>query len=651
MIQQPSVIGRYEVIDLLPGGEGGMGLVYRALDPNLARTVAIKVLHDSLLSRPDILRRFYAEARAAANLRHPNIITIYDFGEYEDRPFIVMEFIEGQTLKTIIEAERNRRVSSVDPERTPFTLARKVALAEQLCAGLACAHAAGIVHRDIKPANLLNDRHDRLTIVDFGIAMIRDVSGLTMTQGPIGTLGYMAPEQFESSGCDHRADVFASGAVIYELLTGQQAFPGATYTEVMKRVLHDEPAPLERLCPGLDPRLGRIVEKALRKDARDRYQGIELLRRDLARVMRGDRTPPPEVYDSLAEVKAALTAGNLEDAVRLLQPLLEEQPLPLSVIRVRDHAVEALLERANECREQGDSSGVEHNARLALLLDAARAEAQDLIGEPPTDDSTDEISPPPPPPPRPWYRRPVIILATLALLLAGSLAAWKAAVHLQSTQEVERRMAQAARYAAVRDWTNAIGEYDAILRLVPGHPGALEARRQTTASQQRQATGAQVAELLKGAREDCAAGNDAASKDKARRLVEMDSSNAEARDLLARDCAPPSVDLAQLRRTAQGHADNGRYRSALADLDRILNAAPGDEQALALRQAVVNARSAEVARILRSAAQRFENEGEYDGPLEQVREALRLDPGNKDAVGLRDRILSAKNAEERRRRN
>jgi serine/threonine protein kinase len=276
MPRVPTRIDRYEIKGRL--GSGGMGAVYLARDtnPTTDRLVVLKLLRSSFDS-DEPRRRFAREAQALAGLNHPNIVVIYDSGEYDDSPFIVMEYVRGETL-----AESIRR-------KAPMPLGVKLGLLSELCAGLAHAHEDGIVHRDIKPANLVVDLNGRLKILDFGIARLdadataRD-GQLTLATVRIGTPGYMSPEQLETGEVDARSDVFAVGAVAYELISGHEAFTGATTTQIERKVIGEQPAPLVSAVPGLDPAIAAIITSALEKDVRQRCQSAAELGEAFDRV-------------------------------------------------------------------------------------------------------------------------------------------------------------------------------------------------------------------------------------------------------------------------------------------------------------------------------------------------------------------------------
>src|SRR5262245_54404393 len=272
MYNLPTHISRYEIKSRI--GRGGMGDLYLALDPNNGRLVALKLLNATLDSI-ELRERFAREARALAALNHPNIVNIYDTGEFDDSPFIVMEYVRGETLAEMIK------------RRAPLSVSQKLKLMEDLCAGLAQAHDAGIIHRDIKPANLMVDQQGRLKILDFGIARVAEGhktrgGALTQVNMMIGTPGYMSPEQIEGGEVDHRSDIFAVGAVCYELLSYDEAFAGTNTRQIEAQVLRGKPKPLAAL--GLDPEIDEIVLRALKTDPNKRYQDAATFERALARL-------------------------------------------------------------------------------------------------------------------------------------------------------------------------------------------------------------------------------------------------------------------------------------------------------------------------------------------------------------------------------
>jgi tetratricopeptide (TPR) repeat protein len=258
-LTQPLRIGRYEIEKDL--GDGGFGSVYLASDPEVHRRVAIRLLHAQL---PSTARRehFRLAASAASALLHPNIASIYDFGEFETHPYLVLEYVEGQTLAAAVAASGSHAI------------VRSLRWLEQLCAGLDSAHRAGTLHRNIKPANLIVDDLDRLKILDFGVTAI--AAGHTRGSESTGTVGYLPPEYIQGGAADRRTDIFSVGAVAYQILTQREPFPGETAPAVRQRVLACAPEPLRDPETGadLDPQLADIVMRALQKSPDRRYQDV-----------------------------------------------------------------------------------------------------------------------------------------------------------------------------------------------------------------------------------------------------------------------------------------------------------------------------------------------------------------------------------------
>jgi serine/threonine protein kinase len=272
----PPTIGKYEVVERLR--HGGMGTLYLGRDPDLDRSVAIKVIRADIDSAA-VRVLFEREARAVARLRHPNIVTVFDYGQFQGQPYLVMEYIEGESLRELIAREH------------PLPTAEKMRLMDEICAGVGRAHHAQLVHRDLKPENIMIDRENHVAkILDFGIARSLETQR-AFTHG-IGTLSYMAPEQLRTGEVDVRTDIFALGAIFYELLSYRQAFPGATEAIVLRKILDESPVPLAELDPSLDPALVQIVTWALAKAPADRYQNIDALRSDL---QRGIAAAPPVI--------------------------------------------------------------------------------------------------------------------------------------------------------------------------------------------------------------------------------------------------------------------------------------------------------------------------------------------------------------------
>ncbi|MFQ6115974.1 MAG: protein kinase, partial [bacterium] len=266
-------ISHYKILEKL--GEGGMGVVYKAEDTKLERFVALKFLPAHLSQDAENKKRFIHEAKAASALDHPNICTIYEIDETEDgQTFIVMACYEGETLQKKV-ARGQLSVDSV------------IDIAVQTAQGLAKAHAQGIVHRDIKPANIIVTNDGVVKIVDFGLAKLRGRTVLTKEGTTLGTVSYMSPEQTQGAEVDRRTDIWALGAVIYEMVTGQQPFRGEYEQAVMYSIMNEDVAPLTALRTGIPMELERIVNKALAKSPDDRYQHLDELCVDLKSISKG----------------------------------------------------------------------------------------------------------------------------------------------------------------------------------------------------------------------------------------------------------------------------------------------------------------------------------------------------------------------------
>ncbi len=302
-------IGRYQILSEL--GKGAMGVVYKATDPNIGRTVAIKTLRLDLhgMEADEMLQRFKNEARAAGVMNHPNIITIYDAGEIEGMFYIAMEFIEGQTLAELLKQEKM------------LPLERIIDVVCQTCAGLDYAHERGIIHRDIKPANLMI-AGSLVKIMDFGIAK-GGGSGMTSTGQVVGTPNYMSPEQVKGKPLDGRSDLFSLGVVLYEMLTGERPFAGQNVTTIIYKIVNEVPAGPHDLDSTVHPGLTAVVMKALAKAPEQRYATGADFARDLKNYasLESERTvkaaepivrstapappPPPAVAPMAAPIAAA----------------------------------------------------------------------------------------------------------------------------------------------------------------------------------------------------------------------------------------------------------------------------------------------------------------------------------------------------------
>jgi eukaryotic-like serine/threonine-protein kinase len=316
-------LGPFELV--APIGAGGMGEVYRAVQSGLDRDVAIKVLHWKAGADTERLRRFEQEARAASSLNHPSIISIYDIGSVDGVSYIAMEFVDGRTIRALLQAG-------------PVAIKKTLQIAAQIADGLAKAHPAGIVHRDIKPENIMVNRDGHPKILDFGLAKLAPVptsvastvSGMAAGAAPVtdpgtllGTVAYMSPEQARGMEVDYRSDIFSFGSVLYEMLTGKQPFRKESPAQTLAAIIEDEPEPVSDLNPRIPGPLRWVVERCLAKDPQDRYASTLDLARDLENVrdhlldsgMAAERTPTKPTVPAWLRIISWVALGVMAGAL------------------------------------------------------------------------------------------------------------------------------------------------------------------------------------------------------------------------------------------------------------------------------------------------------------------------------------------------
>src|SRR5690349_11348434 len=284
--------GRYKLEAKL--GSGGMSTVYLARDTTLDRQVAVKVMHREMSEQADQLERFRQEARAVAKLSHPNVVAVIDAGEDGGHPYIVFEYVEGETLK-----QRINRVGALDPQEA-------LAYAIEIARGLTVAHGRNMVHRDIKPQNILIDAEGRAKLTDFGISRQLEQDGMTATGRVLGTTDYVAPEQAMGRGADQRSDIYSLGVVLYEMLVGQVPFQADSQVGVAMKHVNEELPDVQRRRPEASAAVALVVERATAKDPGERYQHVGEMIDDLSTAL---------------EVEAARAGGTSGEATSVLDAL------------------------------------------------------------------------------------------------------------------------------------------------------------------------------------------------------------------------------------------------------------------------------------------------------------------------------------------
>jgi len=288
-----SSISHYKIVEKL--GEGGMGVVYKAEDTRLERSVALKFLPAHLLGNEEVRKRFEREAKSAASLDHPNVCHVYEIDEVEGKTFISMSLVEGVSLDQKIA-------------EGPLKLDEALSIGQQIAKGLNTAHKRGIIHRDIKPENIMVGEDGHVTIMDFGLAQLTEASRLTKTDETVGTVAYMSPEQTDGSGTDHRTDIWSLGVVLYEMVTGRQPFQGDYDKAVMYSILNEDAEPITALRTGVPMELEVFVGKALKRSADQRYQTSADLALDLQGLI-GMPQPPTGGADLTQAVHPSTASG------------------------------------------------------------------------------------------------------------------------------------------------------------------------------------------------------------------------------------------------------------------------------------------------------------------------------------------------------
>jgi hypothetical protein len=341
---------------------GGMGVVYRARHTLLDQDVAVKILAPSLAADQEYVTRFFREAGAAGQIDHPNVIRVIDVGKFEDRYYLVMEYVAGDTLDKIIDTERR------------LNLDRATKFVREIASGLAAAHRAGIIHRDVKPGNVIVSPDGKPHLTDFGLARHTETKkGLTIEGTFLGTPEYASPEQVEGKKLDHRTDLYSLGVTYYQLLSGTLPFLGESPMEIAIKRTKEDPRPLENAFPGADPRSCAVVKKLLRVESGQRYQSATDLIKDLDAILQGPKPATTKTPVSTKKVDLAAAAKTKRKLLSLIHWDLVATAVLLAFLSG------GLASRGGSLIERWGSSDSDHRLRVGLLVVALLAGAAAVV--------------------------------------------------------------------------------------------------------------------------------------------------------------------------------------------------------------------------------------------------------------------------------
>ncbi len=590
-------IGKYEIVAEL--GQGGMGVVYKARDPFINRLVALKTITPELVSDPEILKRFYREAQSAGTLQHPNIVTIYDLGEADGRPYIAMEFIEGESLQSII----NRRA------RIP--LAAKLRLVQQFCEGLDHAHKHGFVHRDVKPANILVTNEGVVKVVDFGIVHLESTN-LTKTGMFLGTIHYASPEQINDGRVDSRSDLWSVTAVVYEFIAYKKAFDGSNIAAIIAKVLSAEPEPLSRLCPGVPVELDQVISKGLKKNIDERYQSLD------------------EMLGGLLPIARGLQHTFIGD----------------------------LLVEAKDLRDKGDYNGAQEKVRAILILDNTHAEAKRLYGEVsseihrvgPQQRAKKLVSEAEQAFSRGEFADAVKMLTEAAELNPADTAARnlkdKALREQQRQKDLQEAFTDGQRSMKQGDLTTAEQAFHKVLQLDENHAQAAQFLHEIQQDRLTRERDFRLKEVLWEVDNLISASK---FEEAQGRLLEIQQDFPDSQEILQKlHSLDPLIRAERLVKEGERAFSQGEYGEAVRALTQALEVNPQDAAALELKERAVQERDRlRQVREALSNGQRAMRQGDMGAAEQEFTKALQLDPGNSQATSLMAQIRQSQVSRER----
>src|SRR5271157_385845 len=590
-------IGKYDVIDII--GRGGMGVVYQAKDPYLDRLVAIKMMNVDVNENADFLERFYREAKSTASLRHPNIVTVYDLGEYQNRPFLVMEYLEGHSLDALLRAHR------------PMTLLEKINIIVEVCQGLAYAHQRGIIHRDIKPGNIMVLNDGGVKLVDFGIARLGDTT-LTRTGQIVGSLYYMPPEQLRDKPVDTRADIYSTGVVLYQLLTYSLPFEGESTGSTLTKIISDDPPPFSQFALSYPAELEAITMKALAKNRDLRFATAEAFAAALAEVL--DRLKQDSIKEYLTKAELLQQSNELQQAQDYLLKVLKLDrqhtvaAKQLSAVRAKLQA-QLSAERVRQLKQQAEEAcgRDEFDAALAFLNQAIEL------------DNNPDLQ-----------------------ALRTNIEKTKAEAEL-----VRKAIARAEAAQRSGDLDSAKSAIDSAFLRRPNDSKIKVLRRAIERDLEERERQRHVEGLLDDARKQMAGRKFTAALDLLREAQKLDPGAPQLRILLERLASEHQQEkqrreLEQLNREVQEAMDRDDYKAASARAAEALGKFPNETglarlKELADAQVEITAQK-EFVRTQTAAAQQLLDGGQTQRALDAVEKALQKVPGNARLESFRTMI-------------
>jgi serine/threonine-protein kinase len=669
-----SKIGKYEIVAEL--GQGGMGVVYKARDLILERLVALKTVTPELVSNPEILKRFYREAKSAGALQHPNIVTIYDLGAADGRPYIAMEFVEGESLQDIIS------------RRAKIPLAAKLKLVQQVCEGLSYAHKQGLVHRDVKPANILVTNDGNVKVVDFGLVHWESTN-LTQAGAFLGTIHYASPEQINDERVDSRSDLWSLACVLYELIAYKKAFDGSNIADIVAAVLGAEPEPLSRCCPGVPADLDTVISQGLKKKIDERYQSLDELLGDLLPIARSLQLS--FIGDMLLEAKALREQGDFNAAREKARAVLIldnshadarrlHNELNAELQRLAPAAkAKKLVAEAEQATSRQDRVSREGDLRLKEALqqtdnrvsageyEDAQKRLLELQQEFPTSDEVHlklKIL-------EPLVRARKLVQEAKHALEQGEYAeaarAFTESLNLDPEDHEARELKDRAikerdRLRQVRealslgqramrqgDASTAEQEIQRALQLDPANSQAVSLWEQFRQAQTAREREARFRETLQKSGDLVAEGKIADAQDALRQLQEEFPDSAEIEQKLLELDQPMKV--AQLIQESQLAFNQGEFGEAVRILTEAQGLDPGDARVRDLKVRAVQERDRlRQVREAISAGQRAMRQGHPDVADREFQRALQLDPASAQATSLLAQIQKDRQGREREQR-